>query len=60
MMPMFSTLWYASNRLRSCCARAKRTPRMPEVKPTAHSNQPHHAGGGAADGARMVSVRTRP
>ena len=33
MMPMFSTLWYASSRLRSCCASANSTPSTPEVSP---------------------------
>ena len=45
MMPMFSMLWYASSRFRSCWPMAKATPRTPETTPSARTITPHSSGG---------------
>ena len=44
---MFSTLWYASRRLRSCCASANATPITALVTPSAASTQPAPGGDGS-------------
>ena len=44
---MFSTLWYASSRLRSCCPSANATPSTALATPSAATTHPAAAGTGS-------------
>jgi hypothetical protein len=59
MIPMFSTLWKASRRLRSCCWSAYSTPSTAEVEPSASTAHPQEEGSGPAAGARMSKPKRR-
>ena len=56
MMPMFSTLEYASIRLMSRCASANRMPRTPDAAPAPRTSQAHQPGTTPSS----ASVRTIP
>ena len=40
IIPIFSTLWYASSRFKSCCSRAKSTPHSAEMAPSTRITVP--------------------
>ena len=53
---MFSMLWYARRRLRSCCMSAYSTPSTAESPPTATTNTPHESLGTPRPNAQTRTI----